>query len=499
MAHTSADEQNLVTRSGPNAVAGSRRRINPQLLRDAVPLAEGLLIVAAGWLSFVVQPALHVESWRASSAFVGALILLSFVSLTRLSLAGVDAFISQSTPRRVLSAFYVAPAPFCLTLTLTFACLSPGIGAGRAGFIRWQWIWAAAALSAAVGTRLLFSWLILRWRAQGVLTRRIAIVGHGELGHQFYQWLCRAYPETIDLVGVFDDRALHRSPFPELRALVRGNIEDLIELSKELDLDQVVVALPHSAAQRLVEILAKLRCIPVDIGLAPDRVGFALPTRRPGEFGGPPLVQVYGRPLEYWEGLIKAGIDRALALSGLALLGPLLLLVGIAVRLTSPGPVLFVQDRYGLGNRVIKIYKFRTMYAELGDEAGARQTQRNDHRATPVGRFLRRTSLDELPQLLNVLRGEMSLVGPRALPVHMRVQDKLNYEIVADYALRHRVKPGMTGWAQVNGYRGAVDSAEALRIRVSHDLSYIDNWSLWLDIWILLMTPKVALGHKNAF
>jgi exopolysaccharide biosynthesis polyprenyl glycosylphosphotransferase len=205
------------------------------------------------------------------------------------------------------------------------------------------------------------------------------------------------------------------------------------------------------------------------------------------------------RPLRASERFFKEIFDRCAAAVLLLLLSPLLLGCAIAVKLSGPGPVFFRQERHGLGSRIFHVLKFRSMRTDLQDVSGAQQTRRNDARVTPVGNFLRRTSLDELPQLLNVLMGDMSLVGPRPLPVQMRVEDRLNYEIVAEYAFRHRVKPGITGWAQVKGHRGAVDTAEGLQSRVAHDLYYIENWSLWLDLKILFMTGAVCALGKNAF
>ena len=173
--------------------------------------------------------------------------------------------------------------------------------------------------------------------------------------------------------------------------------------------------------------------------------------------------------------------------------------VAVAIKLDSPGPVLFRQNRYGFGDRVIGVYKFRTMRADLADTNGEKQTAVNDPRITRVGAFLRRTSLDELPQLFNVLRGELSLVGPRPHAISMHVKQRRNEDIVPDYALRHHVKPGITGWAQVNGYHGPVDTERHLQQRVAYDLDYINHWSLWFDIRIILKTLLIAFVHREAY
>ena len=198
-------------------------------------------------------------------------------------------------------------------------------------------------------------------------------------------------------------------------------------------------------------------------------------------------------------GLVKSAFDRAVALLAILFLSPVLLMVAVAVRLDSLGPVIFQQDRYGWNNTPFAVFKFRTMHSGAG--AGCLvQTSRNDKRVTRVGRVLRMTSLDELPQLFNVLNGTMSLVGPRPHPVQMRTEDRLGEEIIAEYSHRHRVKPGITGWAQIHGFRGATETAEQVRGRVEHDLFYIDNWSFLLDLKILLLTPfRVVFQRSNAF
>jgi polysaccharide biosynthesis protein PslA len=204
-------------------------------------------------------------------------------------------------------------------------------------------------------------------------------------------------------------------------------------------------------------------------------------------------------PPQYLRGFSKWFEDRVASVVILFLLAPVLALIALAVKLESKGPVLFVQERYGFKNRIIRVYKFRTMYSENCDQSGARRTVSDDPRVTPLGRFLRMLSLDELPQLFNVLAGEMSLVGPRAHAVAMKVGDRPYHDAVADYFLRHSVRPGITGWAQVNGSRGEVDSLEKARERLAFDLHYVDNWSLGLELKILLLTVRTVLSCKNAY
>jgi len=337
-----------------------------------------------------------------------------------------------------------------------------------------------------------------RWQAAGRLKQLVAIYGTGDHAERLVERLCITCPETIEIVGVFDDRAGRGVVGAGLRALPHGTTDELVEMSRQLEIDRIVVALPHSAERRLLEILRKLHKMPVEISLAPDMVGFNVPIKDNEEFGGLPLLDVYGKPLSFGQSLIKSAFDRfAAALALLALL-PVLLAVAAAIKLDSRGPVLFRQNRYGFGDRVIQVFKFRTMKAEASDANGEKQTEVNDPRVTWVGHFLRKWSVDELPQLLNVLRGELSLVGPRPHAVSMRVKQRRNEDIVPDYALRHHVKPGITGWAQVNGLRGEIDSDDKLRRRVDYDLYYIDNWSMLLDVRILFYTVFSRRAYRNA-
>jgi putative colanic acid biosynthesis UDP-glucose lipid carrier transferase len=271
----------------------------------------------------------------------------------------------------------------------------------------------------------------------------------------------------------------------------------------------VIIALPWSAESRLVAIMNKIRQVPVDLQLAPERVGFHLFGRQFTNLAGLPMLTVFERPLSGWNYLIKTFEDRLLALIILTLISPLMIFIAIAIKIGSPGPILFRQKRFGFNNNVITVWKFRTMYhqdadnavqdsGDLGDEIDdvVPQASRDDVRVTKLGRFLRRSSLDELPQFFNVLQGSMSIVGPRPHAVAHNTQFA---QSVTQYYARHRVKPGITGWAQIHGYRGQTDTKDKLEMRVKYDLYYIDNWSLLLDLKIILTTIFVGFTHENAY
>jgi len=363
----------------------------------------------------------------------------------------------------------------------------------------WLLAWLAWSGGSALTMQILARPVVQRWRQASLAGHRVAIVGSGEPAQRLVNWLEANARDVVQVVGVFDDRRGRGPDRVGLSHLICGTTGDLIEYYRHAPLDKIIIALPHHAEERLLSILQRLKQLPVDISLAPDLVGFRVPDSATAEMAGLQMRSLAQRPLRASQRYIKDIIDRGLAALLLLLLAPLLLIVALGVKLSGPGRVFFRQERHGLGNRVFHVLKFRTMRTEMHDFGGGRQTERNDPRVTPFGALLRRTSLDELPQLINVLRGEMSMVGPRPLPLQMRVDDRLNYEIVAEYSFRHRVKPGITGLAQVKGHRGAVSTEEALRSRIACDLYYIDHWSLWLDLKILAMTGGVCVLGKNAF
>ncbi len=468
-------------------------RIGLQSVGYTVRTLDVLFLVVTGLIAYGTNgPGDGPESLAAAYAALAILVLM-VGSLPGTGI-NLEHFLRRRLIDRLLTAGFQTALPFVLTIGLTLGVHSPA-----SPLLEWLATWAGLLIGTIAVERVVLHGLLRRWRAKGTTKQVVAVVGSGELANKLVRWLESSCPDSIEIIGVFDDRSGNDPGRSRLRHLLRGTTDQLIELSRNQDIDRIIVALPHAAERRLLTLFQKLKQIPVPISLAPDEVGFATLTENNSELGGLPIINVYGRPLEFSQLIAKSLLDRGFALAALIMLSPVLIAAAIAIKLDSKGPVLFRQDRFGYGNRVIKVYKFRTMRTDLLDFGGAKQTQRGDPRITRVGNFLRKSSIDELPQLWNVLRGEMSIVGPRPMPLQMRVQDKLNHEIVSEYAHRHRVKPGLTGWAQVNGYRGAVETPEDLRARVAYDLQYIDNWSLWLDIKIILRTVTVCVGHQNAY
>jgi Undecaprenyl-phosphate glucose phosphotransferase len=257
--------------------------------------------------------------------------------------------------------------------------------------------------------------------------------------------------------------------------------------------------MPLSADRRIHQIVSQLRALDVDVSVLGDALGFTLPQSPVSYPAGVPAFDLMKRPIAGWFSVAKRAMDVVVSLAALAALAPVLAAIAVAIKLDDPGTALFRQKRLGFSGKTFHIYKFRTMRSEATDADAQVLVSRGDSRVTRVGGFLRRTSLDELPQLWNVLTGDMSLVGPRPHALKAKAADRLYDEVVAEYAVRHRVKPGITGWAQVNGWRGETDTVEKIEKRVEHDLYYIDNWSLAFDLRILAMTTVCGFYGRNAF
>ena len=276
-----------------------------------------------------------------------------------------------------------------------------------------------------------------------------------------------------------------------------GDFEHFARFARQHKVDDIILAFPWSQDNQIVAMVERLRELPVNIYLASDLIGFRLAFQQsPDHFGEMPVVEVMGRPFIGWSGLQKRLFDFAVACAALPIVLPLMLLIALCIKLESKGPVFFRQERYGFANDRFLIWKFRTMHHEPAEPGKTVQATRGDLRVTGVGRFLRRASLDELPQLINVLNGTMSLVGPRP---HAVDHNEAYARVIGGYFARHRVKPGITGWAQVNGLRGATQALEEMEARVKHDIYYTENWSLLFDLKILAMTLVTVISGRNAY
>jgi Undecaprenyl-phosphate glucose phosphotransferase len=362
----------------------------------------------------------------------------------------------------------------------------------------WALAWFIATPALLLTTRGILHRVVNRWVQGGPLARNLVIVGAGNEGQRLIAKLRQFRDVSVTIRGIFDDRK-SRLPSSVLGVNIMGTTDDLVRLARRVPVDEVIVALPLDAEDRLKAIFWKLKGIATDLRLSADPIAERFQVRGTSYIGPVPMLAIADRPLSHWSALAKWVEDKVLSALLLIFLCPLMAVTALLIKLESRGPIFFIQERFGFNNDVIKVLKFRTMYADRCDKSGAQRTVKNDPRVTRIGRALRSLSLDELPQLINVLRGDMSLVGPRAHAVLMKTGDRLYCDAVEEYMHRHRVKPGLTGWAQVNGLRGEVDTLEKARARVALDLYYIEHWSPSLDFRILLKTVRTLVSCENAY
>jgi len=357
-------------------------------------------------------------------------------------------------------------------------------------------IWAVLAMVFLLVSRSAVRWLLNKLRAGGYNTRYYAIVGINELAFRLVESLENSPDLGLKLYGFYDDRPETRTgPVPEEVGERIGNIQELVEHARQHRVDMIYITFPMRAEERIRSILAQLADTTASVYIVPDFFVFQMLHSRWTNIGGLPVVSVYENPFYGIDGFVKRAMDIVLASIFLVVLSPVMAAIAVAIKLTSPGPVFFRQRRYGLDGREIRVWKFRTMTV-CEDGQRVTQAQRSDPRVTPVGAFLRRTSLDELPQLFNVLKGDMSLVGPRP---HATAHNEEYRRLIQGYMLRHKVRPGMTGLAQVHGCRGETETVDKMARRVEWDLRYIREWSLWMDIKILFQTFWVVLRGQNAY
>ncbi len=358
----------------------------------------------------------------------------------------------------------------------------------------WIGQWALSGFLALLLFRLALRGGLRLLRSRGYNLRFIAIAGAGELGREVARRLAASPWTGLKVVGFYDDDPqLQRQQLEGVA--VRGGLRRIPEEVAELGIDQVWIALPLHQDKQVRSLVATLSRLAVQVTFVPDIYGVQLLNHSIGEVAGFPVIHLMDSPLSGVNGLLKAVEDRLLAALILVASSPLLLAIAIAVKLTSPGPVLFKQLRGGLHGERIEVWKFRSMRHGAEPRGTVVQAVPGDRRVTAVGAFLRRTSLDELPQFFNVLRGDMSIVGPRP---HAIEHDQFYQRQIAAYMLRHHVKPGITGWAQVNGWRGETGEIAKMEMRIKHDLYYINNWSLWFDLRIIFMTVFMMVTGKNA-
>ena len=466
--------------------------VAPGFIAGFARLTEFLVLSGISMLVYML--------YVAPGAYVGGLYLAASILGAFLTVAGIQAVdgYQMETFRNPIAQVSKAIAGFGFAMLLMavlgfFAKMSDEYS--RVWFGSWL-------VGGGIFLVLFRGWLTYytrRLMSDGRLERRAVIVGGGEPAAELIRTLEAQYSSDIRVCGIFDDRTGDRSPpvvvgYPKL-----GTIAELVEFGRMARIDMLIVTLPLSAENRVLQLLKRLWVLPVDIRLSAHTNKLRFRPRAYSYEGSVPFLDVFEKPIANWDAVSKRIFDLFFASLALVLLSPVMLITALAIKLESKGPVLFRQKRYGFNNQVVDVLKFRSMYHEMADPDAKQVVTKGDPRVTRVGRFIRKTSIDELPQLFNVLQGGLSLVGPRPHAVNAHTANRLWDEVVDGYFARHKVKPGVTGWAQINGWRGEVDDEEKIKQRVNCDLYYIENWSLLLDLQILFMTPLKLLNTENAY
>lgn len=472
--------------------------ISPVVLRGLFALFEGTFIALAG---FVIAQVYVDEPLVATNLnYAAAHIALGVSAVVAFELFGLYAITALSAALKSMPRLLLAWAMTFTLLVATVFFLKIGTEFSRV----WVAAWFGVGSAGLILGRLAMAGLLRRLAVQGRLYRRAAIYGTGEVTSELIAQLEADISGDIRICGIFDDRDDARTGentngliagYPRL-----GGIGELVSFGRTTRLDLIIVALPISAEERVATVMKSLAVLPAEIKLPARATRLRFTPGTYSHVGSVAMIDLYDKPITDWGTVSKWLFDKIVGTLALILLAPVMAAVAVAIKHDSPGPVLFRQKRYGFNNELIEVYKFRSMYADRCDADAGKLVTRGDDRVTPVGRFIRATSLDELPQLFNVVKGDLSLVGPRPHAVQAKAGTKLYDEVVDDYYARHRVKPGITGWAQINGWRGETDTDEKIQQRVLHDLYYIENWSVFLDAYILVKTPYSLIARKeNAY
>ena len=475
--------------------SGGRTRLSSEILAASAAAVDFCVVL----MTAVVASSVYIElSNRSIDQEPGLYIWITFFAAT-VFVGGFERFGGYQLLQLLKLDWQVARVLGMWIITLSVLLLVSLLAKTSETYSGgWEFAWFITTPALLLMTRGILQRVGNRWVQGGPLSRNLVIVGAGNEGQRLIAKLRELRDQSVTIAGIFDDRK-SRLPSSILGVNIIGTTDDLVRLARRVPVDEVIVALPLDAEERLKAIFWKLKGIATDLRLSAEPIAERFQVRGTSYIGTVPMLAIADRPLRHWGAFAKWIEDKILSAFLVTLLSPLMAVSALLIKLESQGPIFFIQERFGLNNDVIKVLKFRTMCADRCDKSGAQRTVKNDPRVTRVGRVLRSLSIDELPQLINVLRGDMSLVGPRAQAVAMKAGDRLYCDAVEQYLHRHRVKPGITGWAQVNGLRGEVDTLEKARARVSLDLYYIDHWSLWLDLKILLKTIGVLTSRDNAY
>ncbi len=478
-------------RLSPQAEAIIQRPVEPNMsgaiVSGVAQVVEALLLMALG---FAIEAVYVIEGQ--STFYVPVIVATALLANVLFNAVRSHRIVAYRTVVSQLGRVLAAWTTVMIVLMVGVFVFKAGDLMSRVWLLAWYVSGAVTLIAFRLGLRA----LIQNWTEAGRLKRRTVIVGGGDDAAALIEQINAGANKDINLLGLFDDRVDERSPDWVAGYQKLGKVSDLIEFARRTPIDLVIVSMPLSAEKRVLDMLTQLWVLPVDIRLSAHMSKLRFTDRAYSYVGEVPVLDMADRPISDWNLIFKWIFDKAVALVALVLLSPVMVITAIAIKLESKGPVFFVQNRHGFNNELIRIYKFRSMRTDMLDASAAKLVTKNDPRVTRVGKIIRKTSIDELPQLFNVLKGELSIVGPRPHALQAKAANQLYYEAVEGYFARHRVKPGITGWAQINGWRGETDTIEKIMQRVNHDLYYIEHWSILLDLYILVMTP-VSLIAKN--
>jgi putative colanic acid biosynthesis UDP-glucose lipid carrier transferase len=437
------------------------------------------------WVGLMAAHNQMDTSWTFKSNVLSMLSLVFFQIFAEISGLYLS-WRSQSLSVAFRKLFYVLCLTFSVLVIAAWASREPHWISRRTLFM-WWFIYGGVLL---IAWRVLLRTLLLRLRQHGFNTRRVAVVGSGTLAKSLLQKIHLNPWMGLVVHGVYTNEDFQSPDFP-----YQGDCMRVIEAARNGDVDNVYITLPMSQEEYIRELVDGLMDTTASIFLIPDLFAFNLMNARHDNICGLPAISLVDSPLSVFGGVLKCAFDQVLSIAILMLIAVPMLCIAAAVKITSKGPVIFKQQRYGIDGKPISVWKFRSM-TTMDDGADVKQATKNDARLTPIGGFLRRTSLDELPQFINVLQGRMSIVGPRP---HAVSHNEIYRKQIKGYMMRHKMKPGITGWAQVNGYRGETDTLEKMEKRIEYDLEYIRNWSVWLDVKIIWMTLLGGFSGKNAY
>ena len=486
------------TKPAPNTLNDMAAMVADQPYERAYSATVTTGVAQAVEIALLTVTGLAVFGLNGGDTLLSALTTLGLVAVAeifvaRLKMHGIAAYRLRLEQFARVAASWTAAFVVLGALVLLF----DRTGALSRSFIAAFW---ATGLVALLVWRAALHLLVTRWTRAGRFRRRTVLVGGGKDAESLIASIDTIGKDDIKLIGLFDDRNDDRSPESVASVEKLGRVAELIEFARRTRVDLVLVSMPLFAEHRVLDMLRQLWVLPIDIRLSAHMSKLKFTRKAYSYIGGIPVFDMADRPISDWNLVFKWLFDKLVAITALILLSPVMIATAIAIKLDSPGPVFFRQKRHGFNNQLLDMWKFRSMRTDALDATATKLVTKDDPRVTKVGKFIRRTSIDELPQLFNVLMGELSIVGPRPHALSAKADNKLYYDAVEGYFARHRVKPGMTGWAQIHGWRGETDTVEKIMQRVSHDLYYIENWSLWLDLKIVLLTPiSLITKRQNAF